>query len=90
MKEGCEYVALGIAIGAVVSIFFAPKSGKDTRTWIANKCLDGIDAANDKVWQSRVHASEIMNRSQRQISQAVAARREAVGKNGAQSPAAVL
>ena len=90
MKTGCEYVAAGIAIGAVLSLFFAPKSGKDTRKWIANKCLDGIEAANSKVWESRVQVSEIMTRGQRQISQIVAAGREAVGNNGAQSPVAVL
>jgi gas vesicle protein len=90
MKEGCEYVAAGLAIGAILSLFFAPKSGKDTRKWIANKCLDGIDAANAKVWQSRVHVSEMMNRGQRQVSQIVAAGREAVGKEAAQSPVATL
>jgi gas vesicle protein len=76
-----EYLVAGMAIGAVLSIVLAPKSGKDTRKWIANKCLDGIDAANGTVWQSRVHVREIMNRGQRQISQIVTAGREAVGKN---------
>jgi gas vesicle protein len=90
MKAGCEYGALGMAIGAALAVFFAPKSGSDTRRWIANKCLDGIDAANEKVWRSRVQASEIMNRGQRQISQIVAAGREAVRKSVAQSPVAAL
>jgi gas vesicle protein len=90
MKAGYIYAALGIAIGAVLTIVFAPKSGRDTRKWIANKCLDGLDAANDKVWRSRVHVSGIMNRGQRQVSQIVATGREAVRKNGAQSPVAVL
>jgi gas vesicle protein len=79
-----------MAIGAVLAMFFAPKSGSDTRKWIANRCFDGIDAANDKIWRSRAHVSEIMNRSQRQISQIVAAGREAVQKNVDQSPVAML
>lgn len=79
MKAACEYVVAGIAIGAAISIFFAPKSGKDTRKWIANKCFDGIEAANGKVWQSRVHVGEMLNRGQRQIREVVASGREAVG-----------
>jgi gas vesicle protein len=77
MKTACEYVAAGIAIGAAISIFLAPKSGKDTRKWIANKCLDGIETANGKFWQSRVQFREILNRGQRQINEAVTAGREA-------------
>ena len=79
MKTACEYVTVGIAIGAAISILFAPKSGKENRKWIANKCFDGIEAANGKVWQSRVHVGEMLNRGQRQISEVVVAGREAVG-----------
>lgn len=86
MKTACEYVAAGIAIGAAISIFLAPKSGEETRKWIADKCLDGIEAANGKVWQSRVHIAGMLNRGQRQISEVVAAGRETVGRNGAQRP----
>lgn len=77
MKTTFEYVAAGIAIGAVLSVLIAPKSGKETRKWIANKCLDGVEAANGRVWESRVHFREILNRGQRQITEAVAAGREA-------------
>ena len=80
MKTACPYVAAGVAIGAVLSIVFAPKSGKETRRWIANKCLDGIEAANGKFWQSRVQLGEMLNSGQRQITEAVAAGREAFGK----------
>jgi gas vesicle protein len=79
MKAACAYLAAGVGIGAALSVFFAPKSGKDTRKWIANKCLDGIETANGKVWQSRVHVGEMLNRGQRQIREVVAAGREAVG-----------
>jgi gas vesicle protein len=89
MKKACEYIAAGVAVGAAITMFFAPKSGKETRKWIARKCLDGIEAANGQVWQSRVQLAEMLNRSQRQISQVVAAGREAVGRpNGSQSPVA--
>jgi gas vesicle protein len=55
MKAAIGYLAMGIAIGAAVGIVFAPQSGGETRRWVANKCFNVIDAANEKVSQSRLH-----------------------------------
>jgi gas vesicle protein len=86
-----EYLAAGIAIGAAVSAFLAPQSGEETRKWIANKCLDGIEAANERVWQSRVQLGNKLDRGQRQISQLVAAGRESFDKpDSLQSPVTLL
>jgi len=91
MKAICGYLALGAGIGAALSVLFAPKSGEETRKWVANKCFDAIDAANEKVWQSRLQVRDIMSRGQQEISKAVAAGREALGKHEeAESPVAVL
>ena len=89
-QAACTYLAAGVGIGAALSVLFAPKSGEETRKWVANKCFDAIDAANEKVRESRVHVKEIMDRSQQQISQAVAAGRESFGKHEEQSSVAVL
>jgi gas vesicle protein len=91
----CGYLAVGIGIGAALSVFLAPRSGEETRKWVANKCFDAVDAANEKVRQSRVHVKEIMDRGQQEISKAVAAGRESFGKRTkaqgqAESPVAVL
>lgn len=74
------YLAAGLGIGAALSIFLAPKSGEETRKWIADKCLNAVDTANEKLRKSRVHVKEIMDRGQLQVSEAVAAGREAIGK----------
>lgn len=74
------YLAAGLGIGAALSIFLAPKSGEETRNWIAGKCLNAVDTANEKVRNSRMHVKEIMDRGQLQVSEAVAAGREAIGK----------
>jgi gas vesicle protein len=58
-QAACGYLAAGIGIGAALSMFFAPKSGEEAREWVATKCFDVIDAANEKVRQSRVHVKEI-------------------------------
>src|ERR1700693_505353 len=44
-----SYLVAGLGIGAAVSIFLALRSGAETRLWIANKCLNGIDTAKKKV-----------------------------------------
>ena len=90
-QAACTYLAAGVGIGAALSMFLAPKSGEETRKWVANKCFDVIDAANERVRESRVHVKEIMDRGQQQVSQAVAAGRESFGKHkAAESPVTVL
>jgi gas vesicle protein len=74
------FLAAGLGIGAALSIILAPKSGEETRKWIANKCLDAVDTANEKVRESRMRVREIVDRGQVQVSEAVAAGREAIGK----------
>ena len=90
MKAICGYLVAGIGIGAAVSVFFAPKSGEETRKWVASKCFDAIDAVNARVWQSRLHVRGMMNRGQRQITEAVAAGRKSFRNHEAESPIAVV
>jgi|ERR1700722_10900320 hypothetical protein len=73
-------LAAGLGIGAAVSILLAPKSGEETRRWIAGKCLDAVDTTNEKIRVSRGHVKEVLDRSQGQVSEAVAAGRVAIGK----------
>jgi len=79
------FLMAGLGIGAVVSVFLAPKSGVETREWIATKCLDGIDAANVKVRQTRLRVHELMDQGQQKVSAAVIARREEFGKAKAEA-----
>lgn len=74
------YLVAGFGIGAAVSVFLAPKSGEQTRNWLANKCFDAVDTANEKVRQSGAQVREFMDRGQKQVSDAVAAGREAIGE----------
>jgi gas vesicle protein len=75
------YMVAGLCIGAALSIFLAPISGAETRQWLANKCLNGIDTANEKVRKTRLQVKEIMDQGQQKISEAVVAGRGAVGKS---------
>ena len=77
--SGFGFLVAGLGIGAVLSVFLAPQSGKETRKWIATKCLDGVDAANAKIRQTRVRVHELVDEGQRKVSEAVVAGREAFG-----------
>jgi gas vesicle protein len=75
------YLVAGLGIGAALSIFLAPKSGAETRKWIADKCLDGLETANEKVRQTRIQVKDMLDQGQQKISEAVDAGREAVAKS---------
>jgi gas vesicle protein len=80
-SSAVAYLVAGLGIGAAVSILLAPRSGAETRLWIANKCLNGIDTANKKVLQTRHQVKDMMDQGQQKISEAVVAGREAIGKS---------
>jgi gas vesicle protein len=75
------YLVAGLGIGAAVSILLAPKSGAETRQWIANKCLDGVDTANKSVRHTRRQVKDMMDQGQEKISEVIEAGREAIGKS---------
>ena len=75
------YLIVGLGIGAAVSMLLAPKSGAETRQWIANKCLDGVETANKSVRNSRRQVKVAMDQGQEKISDAVEAAREAIGRS---------
>jgi gas vesicle protein len=71
----------GLGIGAAVAIFLAPKSGAQTRQWIANKCLDGVDTANASVRHTRRQVKSVIDQGQEKIGEAVEAARELLGNS---------
>jgi gas vesicle protein len=81
MGKTFGYLVAGLGIGAALSIFLAPRSGAETRQWLANKCLNGIDTANEKVRKTRLQVKDIMDQGQQKISEAIVAGREVVGKS---------
>ena len=74
------FVVAGLGIGAALSVLFAPRSGEETRKWIANKCLDAAEAANMRVHDTRMRMHEVMDQGQARVTAAIAARRQASAK----------
>jgi len=74
------YLAAGIGVGVAVGIFLAPKTGKDTRRWIASKCLDVVDGANENIRHSRMNLGKVLERGQTRITHAIDTGRQSLGQ----------
>ena len=57
------YFLVGLGVGALVGILFAPKSGEDTRDYLAKKADEGKDYAQKKARELRERADELIERS---------------------------
>ena len=66
------FLLAGMGIGAALSVLVAPRPGVETRSRIAHKCLDGVEAANRKVRSARLRIQDLMEKSQRRVTSAVA------------------
>lgn len=58
-----SYFLVGLGVGALVGVLFAPKSGEDTRDYLSNKADEGRDYAQRKARELRERADELLERS---------------------------
>ena len=56
------YFLVGLGVGALVGILFAPKSGEETRDYLAKKADEGKDYAQKKARELRERADELIER----------------------------
>ena len=80
------FFLVGIGVGAALGMWFTKKSGEENRKDIAKKVFDAVEDANEKVWQSRAHVKEYIDRRQQQVSEFLAAGRDAMGVSAAAAP----
>jgi gas vesicle protein len=57
------YFLVGLGVGALVGVLFAPKSGEETREFLTKKADDGRDYAQRKARELRERADELIERS---------------------------
>ena len=57
------YFMVGLGVGALVGILFAPKSGDETRDFLSKKADEGRDYAQRKARELRERADELIERS---------------------------
>ena len=58
-----SFFVVGLGIGAIIGILFAPKSGEDTRDYLSTKADEGRDYAQQKARELRERAEDLLERS---------------------------
>jgi gas vesicle protein len=57
-----SYFLVGLGIGALIGILFAPKSGEETREYLAQKADEGKEYAQKKARELRERAEDLVDR----------------------------
>ena len=65
-----NYFLIGVGIGSLVGVLFAPKSGTETRSYMAKKTKDGKEVARNKVLEMRDRAEDTVEHGKKIIVQA--------------------
>lgn len=86
------YFMVGLGIGALIGILFAPKSGDETREFLSKKADEGRDYAQRKARELRERADDLIERGKEvagrqkdSLSAAVEAGREAYQREKAKA-----
>lgn len=58
-----SYFIVGLGIGTLVGILFAPKSGEETRDFLSQKADEGREYAQKKARELRERAEDLIERS---------------------------
>lgn len=88
------FFIVGLGIGALVGVLFAPSSGEETRDYLSKKADEGREYAQKKARELRERAEdlierskEIMNREKSSLSAAVEAGKETYQKEKSKAQA---
>jgi len=64
-----NYFLVGFGIGSLIGVLFAPKSGEETREYIAKKTREGNELARKKARELRDRVEETIERGKEMIAQ---------------------
>jgi gas vesicle protein len=59
-----SYFLVGVGIGALLGILFAPKTGEETRELLGQRAEEGRDYAQRKAKELRARADELLEHSE--------------------------
>lgn len=60
--------SVGLAIGTVLGVLFAPKSGKETRHDIAVKAKEAVDVTKEQVEEAKVKITQFVDEQKERLS----------------------
>jgi gas vesicle protein len=58
-----SFFLVGLGIGSLIGLLFAPKSGEDTRDYLSGKADEGREYAQRKARELRERAEDLIERS---------------------------
>jgi gas vesicle protein len=64
-----SFFLVGLGIGALVGILFAPKSGEETRDYLSKKADEGREYAQRKARELRERADDLIERGKSTVAQ---------------------
>jgi gas vesicle protein len=64
-----NYFLAGLSIGSLIGVLFAPKSGEETREYIAKKAREGIELGRKKAREMQDRVDETVERGKEIIAQ---------------------
>jgi gas vesicle protein len=64
-----SYFLVGLGIGSLIGILFAPKSGEETREYLSQKAKEGSEYAQKKVRELRERAGDLVERGKEVVTQ---------------------
>jgi gas vesicle protein len=79
MGSKVSFFVVGLGIGALIGILFAPKSGEETREYLSGKADEGKEYAQKKARELRERAEDLIERSKEIMSRQKDAVSSAVG-----------
>lgn len=62
-----SYFLVGVGIGALLGILFAPRAGEETREFLRERADEGKDYAQRKARELRERADELLDQSERLV-----------------------
>jgi gas vesicle protein len=64
-----NYFLVGVGIGSLIGVLCAPKSGEETRKYMAKKAREGSELASKKAREFQVRVEETIERGKGMIGQ---------------------
>jgi gas vesicle protein len=86
---GLAWLLVGLGIGALVGILYAPKSGRETREDIARGAREGTEYLSTRAKQATEHVGTLVDKGKDQVGEYVERGRRFVGDQSNRVAAAV-
>jgi gas vesicle protein len=64
-----SYFLVGLGVGSLIGILFAPKSGEETREYLSQKANEGSEYAQKKARELRERAEDLVERGKEVLTQ---------------------